>query len=324
MEKQSPSRSRPADSQPRPRCRGSHPQTKPHRRGMNLFEHIVVAVLLIVVISIVFQALEWHTGPGARPASVRSLLSELEIGLEMFRVDFGEYPDSSLREDPITDFPGSTGETRLSGAHWLSRALLGYDLQGPDEQARALNGPAVTTAEADRIPRKGPYIDPDRIEPVPDNASLFGTGGDFQPTGRPVIHGADSSPILYYRADPRAAQPFIRRGPDEGDPSGIYNHDDNHLITGSDRIEGWDFKKTGRKRPIHCLALFGPEDSASLEGASQECAGRDFTTLLTNEFASREQQAIRPHKSESFVLIAAGADGVYGTDDDITSFPLDR
>ena len=63
-------------------------------------------------------------------------LTAVEKGIEMFHVDFNQYPDSREGDDPINDLRNASKP--LAGAHWLARAMLGYDLDGVDSKGLTL------------------------------------------------------------------------------------------------------------------------------------------------------------------------------------------
>ena len=48
--------------------------------------------------------------------------------------------------------------------------------------------------------------------------------------------------------------------------------------------------------------------------------GRTFTGLLHDANALKAAGVVKPHNADRFILIHAGADGLYGTTDDITNF----
>ena len=106
---------------------------------------------------------------------------------------------------------------------------------------------------------------------------------------------------------------------------GVYRLADNQRITGrwddgrDSSLSGWDFAGTG-VHP-HPLAAFGSLDSAAINQPPPFCPqGRTFAGFLHDENALRAAGVVKPVNPETFLLIGAGEDGLYGTDDDITNF----
>lgn len=245
-----------------------------------------------------------------------SQLRSISTGLEMFRSDYGHYPDSSCRADPIRGWPESTNpdDVKLTGAHWLARALLGYNLQGIDKQLKGLSTQPVAYTELGKTRHGSMYIDPDYSRDVAadTNQEVFRQGGS-PATGRYLFYQtATRSPILYYRANTATTQPFAGDG-----QAGIYNHLDNAAITGGQGFVGWDFAGAGNHVPVHPLGVY---ESAGDRLADR--SGQSFKQFLSAPRESgQDQDHMRPYKPDSFLLISAGFDGLFGTEDDITNFP---
>lgn len=256
-------------------------------------------------------------------------LNVLSTGLEMLNAETsigGTYPDSNWREDPISDFPGGTSENRLSGAHWLARAMLGPNSRGLDETARCLGPPSdppLKMADLDYRQPRGPYIEPSKFRTATDNSTQLAHRGDFVPTGRPALLDPWGRPILYYRAYQRGRTPFSRRGTtqpaNDDEELGTYNQDDNARITGSDLFAGWGFLGKTDAKPIHPLGVFGSNDPAHVDDAVGPDGHYSFSSFLHNR-DPKAKSRVRPMKDDSYILISAGSDGLYGTADDVTNF----
>jgi len=306
------------------------------RAGFTLVELLTVIGIIALLIGILVPSLS-RARDQARRVKVQATLSAIDKALEMFHNDFGEYPDSGGSIDPIEDLNAKGRIFPMEGVHWLARALVGHDFQGVDTAGRSLDSYAypVSMAELADAARRGPYLADATI--VRDTDARFGdTTGDSLRNGRPiVIDDAYESPILYYRASPKAPEPFCQFG----DPingcahcpkrPGIYELSDNQRITGRwengssvgppDSLPGWDFANTGQLP--HPIASFGSvhPDSVS-EPPSYNPAGKTFTGLLHDEDTLKAAGVVRPHNPDRFILIDAGRDGLYGTEDDLTNF----
>ena len=293
-----------------------------HRRAFTLVELLTVVGIIALLISIVIPSLA-NARRQARRTTSRATLSTIETALNMFHNDFQNYPDSTQREDRIRDLPNATTHHMLSGAHWLVRALAGHDFQGVDAKGEVLRAYVSTSDNmpyADLLLSAGIY---QRKDPYIDNPAIFLRDTDQRfdiqssnSTGRLVAIDAFTFPILYYRANPRAQSPMAT------DTGGVYNQRDNELITGSDRasgLNGWDFAAAGRT-PSHALYAFGSIDPATIHDQKLSFA-YFFHQENVHETTGGLTGVIKPANPESFVLLSAGPDGVYGTDDDVKNFP---
>jgi len=274
------------------------------RSGFTLIELLTVVAIISLLIGILLPSLS-QARDQAKKAKVAGLLAAVEKGLDMFRNDFGQYPDSSRRGDPIdwTDAPAELGMENLdgtanramSGAHWLARALVGHDMGGVDAKGNVMKSwdsfpggtnptyPELVTAE-----RKALYLQGDAFARDNDRDAFPGTyesgqgpgNLNFWVTKRSVVRDdAFGSPVLYYRANTRTTTPFCRTGDGSGAPGttsdvpGVYRFKDNAWITGSHLGPdsggdyGWDFAASGFLPP-HPLGVFG--DQANLNPASPD------------------------------------------------------
>lgn len=96
-------------------------------------------------------------------------------------------------------------------------------------------------------------------------------------------------PILYYRADPKGKVHDPDR-PD--DPSNIYDYRDNLALV----LLG----VPGEPNAMHPLA--------------------DPKRFYLNTQSDKATTESRPFRADTFILISAGYDGLYGTGDDICNF----
>lgn len=334
-----------------------HPQ---HRTAFTLVELLTVIGIISLLISILLPSLSRARGQ-AKKVAVAAQIDAIGKGLEMFRNDFGSYPDSSSRPDPIFWGVDNTAyEQYLDGAHWLARALSGHDSLGVDAKGDVLR---KTVAPADRIAkvdladssRKGTYLEGKVF--ARDNDTRFGQGGSYVPQtniniSRPVVYDTYDFPILYYRANSRSRWSFSRTGTGTADPTGtayadslgVYNQMDNASITGgynlnydTDPLAGWDFAGAGLPpgaTAVHYLGDFGiyPLATATIEQkqtavntppwspGNPDRRGKTFVNYLHNENALSTGGVVKPLSPDTFILISAGEDGIYGTDDDVTNF----
>lgn len=201
-------------------------------------------------------------------------------------------------------------------------------------------------------PRSGPYVDLSKVRLTKQMAP---NSLDFQvPAGGGYLNShafldAWDQPILYYKANPNAK--YIA---DEGSvnavnaavrspvrysrvdsavgkryyaPSGIYNLFDNAIITGGRTVSGMDFgagrahfspdRNATNPRPMLGNPTVSPTNSAF---ESQNPPG-SFVRHIFNPSISA---VATPHRPDSFILLSAGADGLFGTADDVANFPINK
>ncbi|NLX14330.1 MAG: hypothetical protein GXY44_11845 [Phycisphaerales bacterium] len=326
----------------------------PRRTAFTLVELLTVIGIISLLIGILLPSLS-RARSQARRVAVAATIDAIGKGLEMFRNDFGQYPDSQRRPDPIQWTVGDTYNQYLDGAHWLARALAGHDSLGVDAGGQVMKrsnaaDDRVHIDELVNLSRKGTYLEGNVF--ARDNDARFG-----QPTGdgyyvpqtnlnisRPVVYDTYGFPILYYRANSRSQVAFSQAGGYSNEAMGIYNQMDNATITGgydgyntnNVNVIGWDFANTGlaltgdtpNPTVTHYLGVFGTYDEVNgfsaptQAGGGTDRRGKTFMHYLHNESALNTSQGLtlRPLNPETFILISAGEDGIFGTDDDVTNF----
>lgn len=334
------------------------------RSAFSLVEMLVVIGIIAVVISIVLPAIN-AARDNARTATAASFLDAIGKGLEMFHADFGRYPNSEFRQDPL-DWSG-TGDPQiddtpprhfrdLSGAHWLARAMSGFDLQGVVADGSSMrelpsdhpDAPRTPVGEVRPLERKSRYVDTEQVARDTDKDVFPGATWDegnqenfkFHATGRFVMYDQGfRSPVLYYRANTKAPLPFCYSGngnaapPASGDRPGIYRQNDNARIAGttmeffgadSDVSDtwGWDFTGSGVEHAKRAFSLNNGQDDflAFNQNPSDSQYADTWTAYFRNPDAPPSGGWVVPHNADTYILWTAGADGVFGTDDDVKNF----
>ena len=227
--------------------------------------------------------------------------------LELHANEFAGYPPSDAN-DPMG--------VPYCGAMKLCEAVMGRDLRGMHWQSvfRADGRDAAgerklypddmeTLKTADRAAhlkaRKGPYLQAENANAF-RLVDIYGEGqtGSFDPNtfvlcdvyGRRTANGMPTGmPILYYRADPNGTG-HDADNPD--DPNNIYDYRDNQML----------------------LALGVPDEPNAVHPLS------DPKRFYKNTQNTKIRERSAPHRADSFILISAGYDGLYGTRDDICNF----
>ena len=330
-----------------------------HRRaGFTLIELLTVVGIIALLIGILVPSLA-RARDLAKKTKTAAELSAIEKSLEVFQNDYKFYPESdSRRIDPIVSgLPNAaSGDVQLMGAHWLVRALAGPDTQGLDSAGLLLKDKSQVGKDASNkltsvtnagtgvdflqvvqnADRHGSYLEDNKILAKDTDGRFSGVGatgaGSSPNTGRFVFVDAFNFPVLYYKASPRAREPFSyrpRTGSSSNSTPGIYDQADNERITGSANADQWDFAGTGFQ---HGLGFFGPTQAQMLttpnsvkttlppSPPSGNYKGKGFAQFLHDSATLDSGQVVKPVKAEGFILLAPGKDGLYGTDDDVSNF----
>jgi len=281
------------------------------KTAFTIIELLTVMSIIVILIGLLVPSLNM-VKRYAKEVKQRAQFHSIESALEFFSGDseYGRYPPSGALDEANVDY---------CGAMKLCEAMVGQDLAGfhPWSLFRAdctdgtnklySNNPlgfALFPNEADNLKaRKGPYLQ--------DNANAYRVG-QLYPTQatfytnlfvlcdvynrvRNVETGKGvGMPILYYKAntsntihDPNGTTGF----PIVGDNKGyIYNYTDNDELVA--------LGPTGVTHPISTPKTF------------YEITKDDRVSIKTGW----------PHKPDSYILISAGFDGIYGTNDDIFNF----
>jgi type II secretory pathway pseudopilin PulG len=310
---------------------------KAKRSGLTMVEILVVVGIISLLVGLLLPAIS-KVKSMAREAKQKVQFTAIGLGLATFKNDYGDYPPSdynSWLDDTAT--PNTS-----SGAQKLCEALLGYDLLGfhPDSgwrvdgtNRRPYDDGTTTHAsgsyylyERNSIPdmdkRKGRYIDLDSA-----NVARLGMG-----TGRDgVVHDGlfDLSSSGGYAA---GIDTFVI-----GD---VFGKGKEIILDGVKRKTGlpvlyYRANTSGKwSRTIYDFtdndALVYIKEQADLVRKGTPAPGTVWNPLSSNQDVFynriRDPRASTsafdvPHKPDSYILISAGADGFYGTRDDIYNFP---
>jgi type II secretory pathway pseudopilin PulG len=322
---------------------------KTKKSGLTVVEILVVLGIIALLVGMLLPAV--HTVQKmAKDTKQRAQLTAIELGLAAFKNDYGDYPPSEWWN------PGGARQD-YCGAQKLAEALLGWDLLGfhPDSAWNAggvaldpLGNPIANTVYAalDTLTkRKDRYIDLDTANVFRLGQSALGDGlypntGQLAPHayvlcdvfsvhGRKVLLGngktvSPGTPILYYKANP-ASKLF----PDLSDPGGavpepmqsyIYNGRDNWPLLTLGRLAavGKPFDPLRDAHPLEGRGVRPLEGMDGLPPVPKAFTGYNAFYWYIHDPKTRPSYwASRP---DSYILISAGADGLYGTDDDIRNF----
>lgn len=310
-------------------------------KGFTIVELLTVISVIGVLLGLLVPALN-EVKKLARDIQQQAQFHSISVALDIFANEMDNYPESSvMANDEIT------------GAHTLAEALVGRDLQGfdpmsnydPDDGDYAIANDdnseyATGTSEEVSLNRRiGPYLNMDKggafdLYRVYDGAPDYCAGGleayydssasaDYEgDRPAPVITDVYrhvkrqiptssgnkvsvkiGAPVLYFKAN-KASKLFYSgsnaKFSDSGTPNFrdyVYNFEDNRAI-------------------MDMVPLTDETRTPPYSWADGDCL-TDFYDAIANP------QVItidRPYNQDSYILLSAGDDGVYGTSDDIWNF----
>ncbi|MHC4123846.1 MAG: type II secretion system protein [Planctomycetota bacterium] len=269
---------------------------KQKKAGFTLVELLTVLAIMALLVGILVPSINTARNM-AKKAKQKGQFAAIEMAILSFKQEDGDYPPSSESFD--FDY---------FGAQKLAEALVGWDLMGfhPDSNW-VPSGQLKTVGYYDPQEltlRKGPYLDVSTSNAFKLNQlynvsdiTAYGLAGNTYvlcdsftkkkvPIGNQLFNVG--TPILYYKA-------YLNR------------HEMSQGNAGNNRYESTDNQGL-------CV-LVNSEDIPF-----------DEKIFYSDDYKIIDQKILKstgrswPHRADSYILISAGPDGLYGTSDDITNF----
>lgn len=297
--------------------------------AFTIIELLTVMSIIVVLIGLLVPSLN-ATKRFAKQLRQKAQIKGIDGALELFQAEHGGYPDSDAKDDADDDY---------CGAMKLAEAMVGQDYLGfhPDSKFRSdgtLDGTANTelypndpailssshTAEEYALNlklRSAPYLTPDNSNAYP-LSSLYANTGVFASADPCSLVLCDvysnvsnrgttgpskiGMPILYYRADVAKNE-----------------HDVTTVATPHDNI--YDYEDNDE---LVALGLPSDQTLNHIINNGGTSAVSDLTPSRAEFYLMTKNPQVtttdRPYRADSYILISAGFDGVYGTSDDICNF----
>jgi prepilin-type N-terminal cleavage/methylation domain-containing protein len=294
-------------------------------KAFTLIELLTVIAVLAILLGLLIPSMNMARN-AAKVAKQRVQLASIDQALLAFRNDYGDYPPSTLDTDTTSGFS-------YCGAFKLAEALFGWDLFGfhPKSawKADGTDNAAIPQLIYDfgnlnntynATPRKSRYLELETANAFhigkanPTFDGLFADVGTMNPKnyvlcdsfGRKTISVGTTRvtagmPILYFKADPSKMKFSFGGMPG----SNIYEINDNYEIIIAKAIEDGQLD-TSNPNPLSWSGGKLFYDSSY--------------KIIDQKIWMNGTGKAWPHRPDSYILISAGLDGLYGTSDDITNF----
>jgi hypothetical protein len=264
-------------------------------RGDSVTVILVVVLLIVLAFMLLLPRILNPTHPDYT-VKQKAQFHSIDAAIELFNSEFDGYPSSDAQDED--------GEP-YCGAMKLSEAMMGRDLMGfhPNSKFKTdgLDDSGASLYNSNTLEvRKGPYLpeangNPCRLKDLFENIGPFDGNEyvlcDTYRVAKKISNGMYiGMPVLYYKADTSKTAHDVNN-PDN--PDNIYNYKDNHDLLALG-VPG----KPEQKHPLY--------ENPKI-----------FYQMTRN---TRVTGPSRPYRSDTYILLSAGQDGLYGTEDDIANF----
>lgn len=295
-----------------------------NKKAFTVVELITAVAIIAILLGVLMPALNM-VRKTANNAKQTAQIASIGIAVNMFKNDDGDYPPSRGCNFSGVSCNSDNPDYGYCGAQTLTEAVIGQDLLGVhSDTIYRRNGEDKNndylyiddSSSQDDIDdslneRKGPYLDRSNIgvfeaEDVfgdnfvsilePERYVICDSFTNFKRTIDGVKYKV-GTPVLYFKANTGSQN--INSSTNVVDR--IYNVRDNERLIMQRKIE----QNAVSDREYHEGLMDSGGDPA------------EFYERITDTFISSPTRPVNP---DSFLLISAGADGFYGTADDICNF----
>jgi type II secretory pathway pseudopilin PulG len=302
------------------------------QKAFTVVEIVTVVTIIAILTGILLPAIS-AVNKSVMATKQKAQLNTIELAIQAFKNDTGDYPPSDWRymNNNARDY---------SGAHMLTEALLGWDLMGfhpksiwrsdgEDGNGNDIYKTDGSYPEDEKIQnlreRNGVYIEQgtenafltdelfgERLYNLERNSYLLCDEYRFKKVtlknGKRIIAGA---PILYYKAKP--FKKTIDRSVNPEDR--IYDFMDNMTL-----VQAKEYQDDVDNDIKDVIVKYPGNDLHPLIDPSNNYEFFYEKYIVDTRASDPTNNNYWPYNPESYLLISAGYDGLYGTEDDITNF----
>jgi prepilin-type N-terminal cleavage/methylation domain-containing protein len=302
-------------------------------RGFTLLEILTAMAIIAIMIGLLIPAIG-AVQKMAQTVKQKSQFNAIEIALEAFRTDWGDYPPSSYTLNGNSS-PTNGDTDGYCGAQKLAEAIVGMDGFGfhPKSQWRSdglqdtngdgtgevplyfgrtiaptLESQPQTVRDDNLKARKGPYLELEKANAV-KLSSLYRTGHDIYD-----VLNANA----FVLCDMFGLVKNLGTGKKTGMPILYYRADTNNVLYKPSSLGSFPWLPSTSQDAIYNVnenfpfLLYYPPWGNITQPMSID-RNVFYDRIRNPNFTSPQ----RPYRAQSFILLSAGADGLYGTPDDV-------
>jgi type II secretory pathway pseudopilin PulG len=272
--------------------------------AFTIIELLTVMSIIILLMGLFVPALNMVKKIAKRVAQ-KNQFHSIQVAMEMFNTEWEEYPESEAKPDEITG-------VFYCGALRLAEGMVGADLLGYDPEGTYDTGdisgrrPYLKPGSANAYKLAGFYSGT-RLRPFDAKSyvlcDVYARNVTYNNPGDPMNGRPVGMPILYYRANT------------SGTTHPVFDPPNGVSVDAETNICKWEDNRPliGLGKPWE-VAPPAPESRHSL---------LDPTVFYQKTWDYKiDIDAGRPYNADAYILVSAGFDGEYGTDDDVFNFGM--
>ena len=286
-------------------------------RAFTLVELLTVMAIITMLIGLLIPSLN-TVRRFAKNTKQSAQLASIGAALTTFRNEYGEYPPSEGRSLGGSD----AGARNFCGAQKLCEAMLGQDLMGfHPESEWSVTRPFYYYTPVTLGQRVGRYLELATANAFRLGISASGAQDGLFDLGAPALSGIDLAPDTFVLCDVFANTRIVMANGDTvraGKPILYYRANASSRV-----LDGGARPQDRIYNPMDNIDLIAVQDISDDGNPGDHPlslgAGAQFYPYVTDPRVSTEDWDW-PYRPDSYLLITAGADGLYGSGDDICNF----